>query len=176
MGRGKAQPLGRAHNYGSGACSYSELYLGKPSQSPPRQRNTAQNRALRFPTCRVYAGVASLPSVPSCASLWLPAPFLPDASLPLSMICRFAAVSAMNISDGGLWLPPSCTSADGLELPDKRREEERDASPVAWLSVPFPLVWQSTAALPGSSPDGRLSETGVRTSPVCPLAVAEGLT
>ena len=34
MGRGKAQPLGRAHNYGSEACSYSGLYLGKPSQSP----------------------------------------------------------------------------------------------------------------------------------------------
>lgn len=34
MGRGKAQPLGRAHNYGSEACSYSGLYLDKPSQSP----------------------------------------------------------------------------------------------------------------------------------------------
>ena len=34
MGRGKAQPLGRAHNYGSEACSYSGLYLGKPNQPP----------------------------------------------------------------------------------------------------------------------------------------------
>ena len=25
------KPLGRAHNYGSEACSYSGLYLGKPS-------------------------------------------------------------------------------------------------------------------------------------------------
>lgn len=82
----------------------------------------------------------------------------------------------MNISDEGLWQSPSCTSADGLELADKRREEERDAAPVVRLSVSFPLVWQSTAAPPGSSPDGRLSEIGVRTSPVCPLAVAEGLT
>ena len=129
-----------------------------------------------LPDLPANAGVASPPSVPSCASLWLPAPLPPDAMSPLSMICRFAAVSAMNISDGGLWQSPSCTSADGLELSDKRREEGRDAAPVARLSVSFPLVWQSTAAPPGSSPDGRLSETGVRTSPVCPLPAAEGLT
>jgi len=49
------------------------------------------------------------------------------------------------------------------------------AAPVAKLSVSFPFVWQSTAAPPGSSSDGRLSESGVRTSPVCPLAAAEGL-
>lgn len=73
---------------------------GQAQSVTPRQRITAQNRALRFPTCRAYAGVASPPSVPSCASLWLPAPFPPDALSPLSMICRFAAVSAMNILDG----------------------------------------------------------------------------
>ena len=34
MGRGNAQPLGRAHNYGSGACSYSGLYQGQALVSP----------------------------------------------------------------------------------------------------------------------------------------------
>ena len=52
MGRGKAQPLGRAHNYGSEACSYSGLYLGKPSQS-----RHANGVPLKF--CAVC------PSVPS---------------------------------------------------------------------------------------------------------------
>jgi hypothetical protein len=33
VGRGNAQPLGRAHNYGSEACSYSGLYQGKPCLS-----------------------------------------------------------------------------------------------------------------------------------------------
>ena len=43
FGRGNAQPLGRAHNFGACRRSYSELYLGKPSQSTQRQRSTAEN-------------------------------------------------------------------------------------------------------------------------------------
>mgnify|MGYP003231600565 CR=1 FL=1 len=39
----EAQPLGRAHNFGACRRSYSELYLGKPSQSTQRQRSTAEN-------------------------------------------------------------------------------------------------------------------------------------
>lgn len=140
---------------------------GQAQSVTPRQLSTTQNRALRFPTCRAYAR-----SYPASVRAVLR---LAVASCAVPAGCHVITVYDMFMADGGLWLPPSCTSADELELPDKRREEERDAAPVAKLSVFFPLVWQSTAAPPSSSSDGRLSETGVRTSPVCPLAAAEGL-
>jgi len=37
VGRGNAQPLGRAHNYESEACSYSGLYQGQALSVTPRQ-------------------------------------------------------------------------------------------------------------------------------------------
>ena len=68
MGRGKAQPLGRAHNYGSGACSYSGLYLDKSSQSPPTTTEyRLKFRFLRPSFTRTYVGIVSPSFVPSCA-------------------------------------------------------------------------------------------------------------
>ena len=47
VGRGNAQPLGRAHNYGSEACSYSGLYQGKPCH-PRTQASVTNRRADSF--------------------------------------------------------------------------------------------------------------------------------
>ena len=53
----RPKPLGRAHNYESEACSYSGLYLGKPSQSRHANGVPLKSCAVRPSVPPGYVGV-----------------------------------------------------------------------------------------------------------------------
>lgn len=132
MGRGNAQPLGRAHNYGSEACSYSGLYRDKPGLL---QTTTTEYRLSSVHGFTMVQGSGAVSVLLPCAISWLFTALFPHGLPTLPKSIDKPLSSSVNSSDG-----KGYSSALGLlpgkeDVPDEQREEERDAVSVSMLPI-----------------------------------------